>query len=268
MDAIDKILEAAHTITLPRGGLSRADCRHIGTMLQPGGALDSVICIRPTSMDEDEDSEAEECIHLGWLRGGASTVKYLDLCALDVGDDVLIVLSRPILALTTLEGLNLNRNQIGDEGMMAFSGALSSGSLGSLAYLNLDNNRIGDAGMIAFANAIKPTDEIPMGALASLKELSLWGNEIGDSGMIAFADAIKPTDEIPMGSLDTLTWLNLDVNQIGDEGMKAFSSALSSGSLVSLTYLDLSNNRIGDEGTRALSSVLISGALQVRSVIL
>ena len=40
-------------------------------------------------------------------------------------------------------------------GMIAFSNAIRSGSLRSLAVLNLENNNISDPGMIAFSNAIR-----------------------------------------------------------------------------------------------------------------
>jgi hypothetical protein len=56
--------------------------------------------------------------------------------------------------------LGLDDNQISDEGMKAFSTALSSGALGALKVLCFTQNKISDAGMIAFADAIKPTDEI------------------------------------------------------------------------------------------------------------
>ena len=96
-----------------------------------------------------------------------------------------------------LQALGLSRNQIGDEGMQAFSAAISSGSMGSLQQLWLGRNAIGDAGMIAFADALKS----------------------------------------PIGFMGGLQALGLSRNQIGDEGMKAFSAAISSGSLASLIDL-------------------------------
>jgi Leucine-rich repeat (LRR) protein len=80
-----------------------------------------------------------------------------------------------------LQELWLDENSIGDEGMKAFSSALSSGALASLQKLYLHHNQIGDAGMIAFAEALKPTDESPMGALASLEKLYLVNNPASDS---------------------------------------------------------------------------------------
>ena len=51
-------------------------------------------------------------------------------------------------------GLYLEENQIGDNGMIALAGAISSGLLPNLADLFLNKNRIGDAGMSALAGAI------------------------------------------------------------------------------------------------------------------
>ena len=57
-------------------------------------------------------------------------------------------------ALGTLQRLNLNDNQIWDEGMKTFSTALSSGALDKLKHLQLESNRIGDEGMKAFSGAL------------------------------------------------------------------------------------------------------------------
>jgi hypothetical protein len=67
-------------------------------------------------------------------------------------------------------GTYLGSNQIGDEGMEAFSTAISSGALASLEVLYFYDNQIGDEGMKAFSTAISS------GALASLQELYLHKN--------------------------------------------------------------------------------------------
>tara|TARA_B110000037_G_scaffold61487_4_gene75315 strand:+ start:1285 stop:2157 length:873 start_codon:yes stop_codon:yes gene_type:complete len=125
----------------------------------------------------------------------------------------------PTGALASLQVLGLTLNQISDEGMKAFSSALSSGALGSLAVLGLSGNQISDDGMKAFVSAISS------GALASLTKLCLNGNQIGDEGVKAFSTALTS------GALVSLTYLDLSYNWVGDEGMKALSSALISGTL-------------------------------------
>jgi hypothetical protein len=148
-------------------------------------------------------------------------------------------------ALASLKELYIWGNRIGDEGMKAFSTALSSGALGSLQELYLDCNQIGDEGMKAFSSALSS------GALASLTKLDLDQNKIGDEGMKAFSTALSS------GALASLKELSLSGNKIGDDGMKAFSTALpSGGSLASLTTLHLENNKIGDAGMIAFSKAL------------
>ena len=74
--------------------------------------------------------------------------------------------------------LYLNRNQIGDKGMISLSDALGKGALASLKTLVLDENKIGDDGLKALAEACRAK-----GALASLRELALERNAIGDVGL-------------------------------------------------------------------------------------
>ena len=64
-------------------------------------------------------------------------------------------------ALYTLTVLDLRINQIGDEGMKAFSAALSSGALASLMDLYLNNDAASDSAK----NAVK--------AVASSRGISL-----------------------------------------------------------------------------------------------
>ena len=70
-------------------------------------------------------------------------------------DEMLMVIALPMGSLASLQRLNLQRNQIGDEGMKAFTSALSCGALPSLVHLDLRSNSIGNEGMIAFVDAIK-----------------------------------------------------------------------------------------------------------------
>jgi hypothetical protein len=152
----------------------------------------------------------------------------------------------PSGALANCIYLDLDTNAIGDDGMKAFSAAISSGALGSLIDLYLNQNRIKDNGISAFADAIKPTPRNPMGALRSLETLSLSNNLFGDIGMTAFANAIKPTTEnhMPLGSL---THFRFNCNYISDPGMVSFSDAISSGALPKLSFLNLARNP-GDAG--------------------
>jgi len=132
--------------------------------------------------------------------------------------------------LGSLNYLRLHNNQIGDEGMKAFSTAIASGALANLTFLSIAGNQIGDAGMSEFSRAIAS------GSLGKLEKLNLYNNRIGNEGMKAFSTAIAS------GSLGDLQELWLNNNQIGDEGMKAFSSAIASGSLAKCKTFTMSSN--------------------------
>ena len=76
-------------------------------------------------------------------------------------------------ALAKCTYINLGVNQVGDAGLSALAGALSSGALPALRILGLGNNNIGDVGLQAFADALGK------GALASLKTLYVNDGPLG-----------------------------------------------------------------------------------------
>ena len=71
-------------------------------------------------------------------------------------------------------------------GMIEFSRQIPIGSMANLATLVLDDNQIGDQGMIAFSNAIS-NGSLP----GVLRELYLHENQIDDEGMKALSAAIS-----------------------------------------------------------------------------
>ena len=66
---------------------------------------------------------------------------------------------------STVQTLNLLRNQIGDAGVTALADACASGALPALKELYLHENKIADTGMIALADAVG------RGALPALQTL-------------------------------------------------------------------------------------------------
>ena len=75
-----KDMAAAAAVTW-RTGLSRPHCRHLGALLRPGCALEGVMLLTQTEVqqgEEDEDEEDEQgsrqCVQisLDWLRNSAS----------------------------------------------------------------------------------------------------------------------------------------------------------------------------------------------------
>ena len=128
-----------------------------------------------------------------------SSVEFLFLALSHKGlvcSDVLVLMDMVDSgALAHLMTLRLSGNQIGDDGMKAFSAAIASGALGGLKELYLNHNEIGSEGMIAFSSAIAS------GALAKLEFLQLDYNKIGDAGMSAFSDAIASGSRGDLGKL-------------------------------------------------------------------
>jgi hypothetical protein len=146
--------------------------------------------------------------------------------------------------------LDLKSKKICDDGLQAFSTAITTGALMKLEDLRLCCNRIGAVGMTAFADAIRAT-----GGLGSLQTLKLSGNCIGDAGLISFTGAIRTGGAL--ANLQTLyfgDWCG--GNNIGDEGMKGFASAIASGALLNLKKLALFRNRIGDNGFVAFADAI------------
>jgi Ran GTPase-activating protein (RanGAP) involved in mRNA processing and transport len=86
--------------------------------------------------------------------------------------------------LLLAQDLHLYNNNIGDDGMIAFSDAISKGAMAKLTYLGLSTNQIGNEGMQALSSAIAN------GAMAKLTYLSLRENQIGNEGMQALSSAI------------------------------------------------------------------------------
>ena len=103
--------------------------------------------------------------------------------------------------------LNLDDNQIGNDGIIEFAKAITpvtkygSGALPGLRVLSLTNNGITGIGMTVFADACAS------GAMANLVKLDISHNNIGNAGIIALAKAIKPVTKN-----DILTTLELSTN--------------------------------------------------------
>ena len=78
----------------------------------------------------------------------------LGLYACGIDGDGARVIAEGLEENVTLLTLLLSHNQIGDEGIKAFSTALASGALGSIETLSLASNQFGDEGMKSLASAI------------------------------------------------------------------------------------------------------------------
>jgi uncharacterized protein (TIGR02996 family) len=130
--------------------------------------------------------------------------------------------------LARLTTLDLEGNDLGDEGAVALAG---SAHLAGLTTLLLWSNRIGDDGVRALARSPH---------LARLTRLDLSANAVADGGLEALASA-------PL--LKRLTLLDLQRNRIGDDGARAL---LASASVGDKAHIDLGKNPIGESAREAL----------------
>jgi uncharacterized protein (TIGR02996 family) len=165
----------------------------------------------------------------GWLRHGkrlraATPLRRVKLT--EVKESLAALLKSP--TLEGLEHLDLNGNDLGDEGVRALA---ECPHLSGLKGLHLNRNKVGDAGVQALA-----ADAY----LASLTFLELSGNEIGDEGARALAESPH---------LTRLRELHLGSNKVGDAGARALAA---SAHLAGLAELVLYVNEIGAAGARAL----------------
>ena len=117
----------------------------------------------------------------------------------------------PLSALTSLEWLNLGKNEIVDVSPLS--------ALTSLEGLILRSNEIEDVS--------------PLSALTSLKELNLRSNEI--------------VDVSPLGGLTSLKWLSLEKNQIQDISPLVANTGLGEGDAVLLYFNPLSDQAINEQ---------------------
>ncbi|CAE7941950.1 NLRC3, partial [Symbiodinium necroappetens] len=102
----------------------------------------------------------------------------------------------------TVTHVNLESNDIGDEGAKALADALKSNC--TVTHVNLEFNMIGGQGAKAFADALKSN--------CTVTDVNLYGNWIGVEGGKALADAVE--------SNRTVT-VRPKVSQLGGKGAKA-----------------------------------------------
>ena len=110
-------------------------------------------------------------------RGALPRLKILTLGNTAIGDAGLVALAPALRRRPALEGLSLESNPLGDEGLAALVAPPpaagvpppTTGGLAKLNWLNLINTQITDAGCATLAAALDS------GALPALKELYLDG---------------------------------------------------------------------------------------------
>jgi Leucine-rich repeat (LRR) protein len=111
--------------------------------------------------------------------------------------------------------LNLGSNRIGDAGLVALAGTLSSGALPSLKQLFLQGNQISDDGFATLMPLLNKD-----GKLSGLTGFGI-GSGITDKGMKEFADILSS------GALDHLKNLHLGNNKCSQQSKDMLKTSMS-----------------------------------------
>ncbi|XP_058632582.1 NACHT, LRR and PYD domains-containing protein 12-like isoform X2 [Onychostoma macrolepis] len=231
------------------------------------------------------------------LRSNSSHLRELDLIGNKLGAAGLTLISDGLKdPRCKLEKLWLYDCGVTDEGCAALSSALRSNS--HLRELSLNRNKLGDAGLMLISDGLKDprckleklwlshcgvTDE-GCAALSSalrsnshLKELDLSDNKLGAAGLTLISDGLKdPRCKLEKLKLydcgvtaggcaalrsnsSHLRELDLSLNNLGDAGLMLISDGLKD-PRCKLEKLWLSDCGVTDEGCAALSSALRSNS--------
>mgnify|MGYP002834873044 FL=1 len=136
-----------------------------------------------------------------FLDNVAPNQTWLGLSGLGWGAEEATVLAAALPRFERLVELNLNRNQIGNEGCKALSEALRVH--GSITVLEMTNNLIGDEGAMSIAVALSENT-------SKISTLDLVENCISDEGAKALATLCAASK--------SLTFLNISNNELSYEG--------------------------------------------------
>ena len=138
-------------------------------------------------------------------------------------------------------GLNLEGNQLGDEGWGAIFSGICGHKDSKIMSMDVSSESIGPAGGKLIAEALRTS------VASALTELNIAGNSIKDEGITAICNAVQG---------NKLTKLNVAGNNISQVGATAVAAmvAVTGG----LTALDLSQNRLEDEGLSAVCEAIQS----------
>ena len=101
-----------------RAGLPRAQCRHLGVWLQPGGPLGGIVTLRLR-----KDDNTVTTIDLARIRSYTTAEWNLEDCGVD--DELMIIVARLIMGNASVTELDLDVNKIGDAGAAAIANAIA-----------------------------------------------------------------------------------------------------------------------------------------------
>lgn len=205
--------------------------------------------------------------------------KSIDLQHLTIGNKIAIMLSKSLGDMPYVDSLNINNNNLTDEGVSAILNSIKS--ISSLKSLNLSRNKMDNKSAESLANYVKSKD-CPLETLVlqqsdiddfegerfvrdlyencSITDLDLSENKIGQAenmrtiipNLVTCSEALA---NLLMSPSCNLARLNLSWNAIRMQSSIRLSCSLAMNS--SLIYLNLSYNSFGVEGGEQLGSALM-----------
>ena len=184
------------------------------------------------------------------LENDRCPVEALDLEFNSLDDESTSLLAESLRSNSTLRGLRLESNCIGNQGFVALSMVLVESNR-ILQWLELCNNPLFDG-----SNGLSATESCRhhLGKLltqaVSLKYLGLVGTGVGDEECRVIASALAT-------NTGGITFINLGENKISDSGAAFLSGGLEQNTTVHL--LSVYDNEIGEDG-----AVAISRCVQIR----
>ena len=143
----------------------------------------------------------------------------------------------PHSTVNTHLNMQLEENEIHEEGASHIAELLNSTSIVSLLWLN--GNPIGDKGRQSICDALKQNK--------TLKELGVADCGMTDTGVASLADALHTNN--------TLERLSIRYNQISEEGASHIARVLNSTGVLSSLWLS-NNPEIGDKGLQSIFDAL------------
>ena len=114
--------------------------------------------------------------------------------------------------------------------------AIAGGALTKLTRLYLNKNRVGDVGLVAFVDALGGMRDGGSQALPCLYELWLSNNRLSDVGATRLFTALGH------GAMPGIGDLRLQYNLLGDGTIASLVGTMGSDAFAKLWYLGLSDN--------------------------
>eukprot|EP01133_Synstelium_polycarpum_P005711 gene5711-6603_t len=164
-----------------------------------------------------------------------------------LGDEGLIPISRALKQQAIVESLDLSDNNITIKGIRDLAVAINSNK--SLLHLKLDNNPIGDEGLGVLCQVFKNNGN-------NIKSIYMSDCQITERGIALLANSLETNT--------TIVTIHINSNKIGNEGATYLSKSLTSNT--TLRNLSCFVCGIGDEGALKLLTYLETTKISISNI--